>query len=69
LKLKGSKDYMIKIFPKLEKKEDEKEEGSGAEKYPAISSENSYPFLLTSWKAEQVMKKPEDLIEEEKKKE
>lgn len=69
LKLKGSKDYIIKIFPKPEKKEDEKEEGSGGEKYPAISSENSYPFLLTSWKAEQIMKKPEDLIEEEKKKE
>ncbi|NIM17165.1 MAG: DUF4340 domain-containing protein [Candidatus Aminicenantes bacterium] len=69
LKLKGSKDYIIKIFSKPEKKEDEKEEGSGGEKYPAISSENSYPFLLNSWKAEQIMKKPEDLIEEEKKKE
>jgi hypothetical protein len=67
LKLKGGKDYILKIFPKLEKKENEKEEGSDGEKYPVLSSENPYPFLLTSWKAEQIMKKPEDLIEEEKK--
>lgn len=68
LKLKGSKDYIITFFPKPETKEGE-ETPSGGEKYPVISSENAYPFLLSSWKAEQIMKKPEDLMEEEKKEE
>lgn len=60
LKLKGTKDYIISIFKKPEKKEDD-DTSSG--EYPAISSENPYPFLLPSWKGDQVMKKPEDLIE------
>jgi hypothetical protein len=68
LKLKGGKDYIITFFPKIETKEDE-ESPSGGEKYPVISSENAYPFLLSSWKAEQIMKKPEDLMEEGKKEE
>ncbi|UCH95552.1 MAG: DUF4340 domain-containing protein [Candidatus Aminicenantes bacterium] len=62
LKLKGSKDYIITFFSKPEEKEGE-ESSPGGEKYPVISSENAYPFLLSSWKAEQIMKKPEDLIE------
>lgn len=62
LKLKGGKDYIITFFPKPETKEGE-ETPSGGEKYPVISSENAYPFLLSSWKAEQIMKKPEDLME------
>ena len=56
LKLKGSKDYIITFFPKSETKEGE-ETPQGGEKYPVISSENAYPFLLSSWKAEQIMKK------------
>lgn len=68
LKLKGGKDYIITFFPKPETKEGE-ETPQGGEKYPVISSENAYPFLLSSWKAEQIMKKPEDLMEEEKKEE
>lgn len=62
LKLKGTKDFELTIFKKLE-------EGDNKDKYPALSSENAYPFYLSSWKAEQIMKKPEDLIEkpEEKK--
>ena len=56
LKLKGSKDFTLSIFKKLE-------EGDEKGKYPAVSSENSYPFLLSSWKGDQIMKKPEDLVE------
>jgi hypothetical protein len=62
LKLKGSKDYILTFFPKPETKEGE-ETPQGGEKYPVISSENAYPFLLSSWKAEQIMKKPEDLMD------
>lgn len=62
LKLKGNKDFELAIFKKLE-------DGDNKGKYPALSSENAYPFYLSSWKAEQIMKKPEDLMEkpEEKK--
>jgi hypothetical protein len=67
LRLKGSKDFTLTIFPKSEAKGDDNTGGSG--NYPAISSENPYPFFLTSWKAEQIMKKPEDIIEGMEKKE
>ena len=50
--LQGAKQYILQIFNK-----EDKEDG----KYPALSSENSYPFLLSTWKAERIMKKPEDL--------
>jgi len=33
------------------------------EKYPAVSSQNEYPFLLPKWRVEQIMKKPADLLE------
>ena len=68
LKLKGSKDYLITFFAKPETNVGE-ETPQGGEKYPVISSENSYPFMLSSWKAEQIKKKPEDLVEEENKEE
>ncbi len=51
--LKGGKDYTIQIFAKQEEKEG---------KYPAITSENPYPFLLSTYRAEQIMKKPDELI-------
>ncbi len=35
------------------------------EKYPAVSSQNEYPFLLPKWRGEQIMKKPSDLLEKE----
>lgn len=50
--LKGSKDYTLKIFEK-----EDKEDG----KYPSLSSENAYPFLLSTYSAESIMKKPEEL--------
>ena len=45
--LKGAKDFQLAIFPKTEKEIS----------YPAVSSENPYPFLLSAYKAEGVMKK------------
>lgn len=48
IKAKGLKTYELSIFPKIEKYGD---------KYPAVSSENEYPFLLTSLQAENIMKK------------
>ncbi len=56
LKLKGAKEYVIQIFQKQD------EEGG---KYPALSSENAYPFLLATYSAERIMKKPEDLMKQE----
>ncbi len=49
-KLKGAKEYTLKLF---EKKDEDSSD------YPGISSESSYPFLLTSYDAEKVMKDPE----------
>ncbi|MBN2398826.1 MAG: DUF4340 domain-containing protein [Candidatus Aminicenantes bacterium] len=49
--LKGLKDFTLAIFPKQEK----------ATSYPAVSSESPYPFLLSAYKAESIMKKPETL--------
>ncbi len=59
LRVKGRKDYTLTIYDKIEIKE--KEDDPGTSKYPAISSENPYPFLLNTYKAEQIMKKPEEL--------
>jgi len=50
--IKGIKDYTLKIFEK-----EDKEDG----KYPSFSSENAYPFLLSTYSAESIMKKPEEL--------
>lgn len=53
--LKGNKLYSISIFEKIEGNNNE---------YPAITSESAYPFLLSSYKADNIMKKPEKLIKE-----
>jgi hypothetical protein len=52
--LKGRKDYRLAIYLKGEKEIS----------YPAISSETPYPFLLSAYKAEGIMKKPALLIRE-----
>jgi len=52
--LKGNKDYTLKIFEK-----EDKEDG----KYPCFSSENAYPFLISTYSAESIIKKPEELTE------
>ncbi|HDO22173.1 MAG TPA: DUF4340 domain-containing protein, partial [Nitrospirae bacterium] len=52
--LKGTKTYTISIF----------KEKNG--KYPAVSSESNYPFLISEWKAEKIMKKFDSLVESKK---
>jgi hypothetical protein len=53
ISLKGDREYSLLIFSKL------KEDDSN---YPAVSSENKYPFLLPEWKAKDVMPTSEELI-------
>jgi hypothetical protein len=52
--LKGRKDLLLSIFAKAEKEVS----------YPAVSSESPYPFLLSAYKAESIMKKLADLKNE-----
>lgn len=54
LQLKGPQEYMLSIFAKSDKE---------AKNYPAVSSENDYPFLIPQWQADNLMKKPEELLE------
>ncbi len=56
VKFKGRKDYVLTFYARIEAGED-----NG--KYPVISSENPYPFLLNSYKGDEIMKKSEDLLE------
>lgn len=49
LTLKGLKTYTISLF----EKEDDK--------YPGVTSESAYPFLVSEWKAESIMKEPDSL--------
>ena len=53
VQLKGAKDYNLSIFAKL--KDDDPD-------FPAISSENDYPFLLSKAKAESIMQDPDKLL-------
>lgn len=54
IELKGAQDYALSIFAEAE----------GDEKgYPAISSENDYPFLLPEGRAKSIMKSPEEMLE------
>jgi hypothetical protein len=58
--LKGQKDYHLSIFATTE----------GDQKgYPAVSSENNYPFLLSEGTANALMKAPEEMLEEPNEKE
>jgi hypothetical protein len=52
--LKGRKDFILSIYRKAEKEIN----------YPVLSSESPYPFLLSSYSAENIMKKPEILKNE-----
>jgi hypothetical protein len=53
VKLRGAKDYMLSIFARL---------NDDDPNFPAISSENDYPFLLSKAKAESIMQDPDKLI-------
>jgi hypothetical protein len=51
--LKGTRDYSLSIFAKPDK---------DSENYPAVSSENNYPFELPRWKADDIMKNPDEML-------
>jgi len=51
--LKGSKEHTLSIFAKKDKE---------AKDFPAISSENDYPFFLGKWQVDQIMKNPNEMI-------
>lgn len=57
--LKGTRDYTLFIYNKTKEKDNQ---------YPALSSENNYPFWLSTYSAERAMKKLDDLIEKPKEK-
>ena len=52
--VKGSKDFTLRIFAK--------QDGEGEGKYPALSSESPYAFLLSTYRAERIIKKKTDLF-------
>jgi hypothetical protein len=52
--LKGAKDYTLSLYAEIKEDDDSF--------YPAVSSENDYPFLLPQWRSENIMKKPADLM-------
>jgi len=58
LKLKGARDFTLSIFKKIDK--DDKT-------IPAISSDNDYPFLLSSTTGDQIMINPDELLEKSEK--
>lgn len=53
--LKGAEEHTLNLFAKTDEE---------AKNYPAVSSGNAYPFLLPQWQVENLMKKPEDLLED-----
>jgi hypothetical protein len=53
IQFKGIKDYTLSIFAKME---------SDANNYPAISSENDYPFSLPEWRVKDIQKKANELV-------
>ena len=52
--LKGEKEYTVMFYPKQDDENDEF--------YPAVSSENEYPFFLPDWAEEEVFKSPETMF-------
>ncbi len=55
IELIGAKTYTLSLFKKMEGDEPT---------YHAISSENTYPFVLPKWRAEDFMKDPGELLME-----
>ena len=53
ISLKGNRVYHLSIFKKKEKETKE---------FPAVSSENSYPFLLSTRQADKIIKDPETFL-------
>ena len=53
IRVQAAETYTLTIYPK-------REDG----KYPAVSSQEEYPFLLPEWRAKRFLKEPEQLLEE-----
>ena len=53
IRLIGLKEYSLSIFEKKDK---------NINQYPAVSSENDYPFMLPEYKANNIMLKPDEII-------
>ena len=53
LQLKGSQEYNLSVFPKINQSDSD---------YPAISSGNDYAFLLSDSKAKRIMKDPSEIL-------
>ena len=51
--LTGVKEYTLSLYAEMEE--------DGESFFPGVSSENAYPFLLTQWQSENIMKMPDDL--------
>ena len=60
--LKGSKSYTLSLFEKLV-------DGPDKDKFPGMSSENVYPFLMSGYKGDNFIKDAKELLKEEEKKE
>jgi hypothetical protein len=56
VELKGTQDYNVSVFAKTDE---------SAEKQPAVTSQNAYPFYLPGWRAEQIMPGFDTLIQKE----
>ncbi|MDY6970781.1 MAG: DUF4340 domain-containing protein [Thermodesulfobacteriota bacterium] len=55
VRLNGEKGYTLSIYDKTDKED---------KKYPTISSENDYPFLLSDWQAEKIMAAPDKILKD-----
>jgi hypothetical protein len=56
LMLKGSQDYSLSVYAKIDE---------DSENYSAISSENDDPFELSKWKIDDIMKNPDEMLEKD----
>jgi hypothetical protein len=57
IQLKGAQEYTLSIFEKIDENDSN---------YPALSSDNDYPFFLSQAQADNIMNSPEELVEEVK---
>ena len=51
--LKGANEYSLMIFP---------QKGKDEKTYPAVSSENNYPFVLSASQADRIMNNPDNML-------
>ena len=56
--LKGAEEYVLSVFAKP---------GKETKRYPAISSQSDFPFLLTDRQADKIMANPDDMLEKPEK--